>query len=102
MKNIGDLQRMAREMQANMEKAQNELGQLTVEGTAGGGAVSIVLTGTQDARTVRISRDAVDPADVETLQDLVLAALNDALAKSKELAGQKLGGVTGGLKLPGF
>ena len=102
MKNIGDLQRMAREMQANMEKAQTELGQLTVEGTAGGGAVSIVLTGTQDARTVRISKDAVDPTDVETLQDLVLAALNDALAKSKELAGQKLGGVTGGLKLPGF
>ena len=102
MKNIGDLQRMAREMQANMEKAQNELGQLTVEGTAGGGAVAIVMTGTQDAREVRISKDAVDPADVETLQDLVLAALNDALAKSKELAGEKLGGVTGGLKLPGF
>ena len=75
---------------------------VVVTGTAGGGAVSIVLTGTQDARTVRISKDAVDPADVETLQDLVLAALNDALAKSKELAGQKLGGVTGGLKLPGF
>jgi len=102
MKNIGDLQRMAREMQANMEKAQNELGQLTVEGTAGGGAVTVVMTGTQDVREVRISKDAVDPTDVETLQDLVLAALNDALAKSKELAGEKLGGLTGGLKLPGF
>ena len=102
MKNIGDLQRMAREMQANMEKAQNELGQLTVEGTAGGGAVAVVMTGTQEAREIRISKDAVDPTDVETLQDLVLAALNDALAKSKELAGEKLGGVTGGLKLPGF
>ncbi len=102
MKNIGDLQRMAREMQANMEKAQNELGQLTVEGTAGGGGVTIVMTGTQEAREVRISKDAVDPSDVETLQDLVLAATNDALAKSKELAAQKLGGVTGGLKLPGF
>ena len=102
MKNIGDLQRMAREMQANMEKAQTELGQLTVEGSAGGGAVTIVMTGTQEAREVRISKDAVDPADVETLQDLVLAATNDALAKSKALAGEKLGGVTGGLKLPGF
>ena len=102
MKNIGDLQRMAREMQANMEKAQNELGQLTVEGSSGGGAVTIVMTGTQEGREVRISKDAVDPADVETLQDLVLTAMNDALAKSKELAGQKLGGVTGGLKLPGF
>ena len=102
MKNIGDLQRMAREMQANMEKAQTELGALTVEGTAGGGAVTIVMTGTQEAREVRISQDAVDPSDVETLQDLVLVAVNDALARSKELAAQKLGGVTGGLKLPGF
>ncbi|HAF09163.1 MAG TPA: YbaB/EbfC family nucleoid-associated protein [Chloroflexi bacterium] len=102
MKNIGDLQRMAREMQANMEKAQTELGELTVQGTAGGGAVTVVMTGTQDVREIRISKDAVDPTDVETLQDLVLAAVNDALARSKELAAQKLGGVTGGLKLPGF
>ena len=102
MKNIGDLQRMAREMQANMEKAQTELAEQTVEGTAGGGAVTVVMTGTQDAREIRIAKDAVDPADVETLQDLVLAAVNDALARSKELAAQRLGGVTGGLKLPGF
>jgi DNA-binding YbaB/EbfC family protein len=102
MKNIGDLQRMAREMQANMEKAQTELGELTVTGTAGGGAVTVVMTGTQEIREIKISKDAVDPADVETLQDLVLAAMNDALARSKELAAQKLGGVTGGLKLPGF
>jgi DNA-binding YbaB/EbfC family protein len=102
MKNIGDLQRMAREMQANMEKAQNELGELTVTGTAGGGAVSVVMTGTQELREIKISKDAVDPTDVETLQDLVLAAVNDALTRSKDLAAQKLGGVTGGLKLPGF
>jgi DNA-binding YbaB/EbfC family protein len=102
MKNIGDLQRMAREMQANMEKAQNELGELTVQGTAGGGAVTVVMTGTQELKQITISKDAVDPTDVETLQDLVLAAVNDGLARSKELAAQKLGGVTGGLKLPGF
>jgi len=102
VKNIGDLQKMAREMQANMEKAQTELGELTVTGTAGGGAVTVVMTGTQDVREIKISKDAVDPTDVETLQDLVLAAVNDALARSKELAAQKLGGVTGGLKLPGF
>lgn len=102
MKNLGDLQRMAREMQANMEKAQSELGELTVTGTAGGGAVTVVMTGTQELREVRISKDAVDPTDVETLQDLVLAAVNDALTRSKDLAAQKLGGVTGGLKLPGF
>ena len=102
MKNIGDLQRMAREMQANMERAQQGLAEATIEGTAGGGAVTVVMTGTQDLRSVTIAKDAVDPEDVETLQDLVLAAFNDALTKSKELASQRLGGVTGGLKIPGL
>jgi len=102
MKNMGDLQKMAREMQANMAKAQEELAAATVEGTAGGGAVVVVLTGTQDIKSVKIQKDAVDPNDVETLQDLVLAAFGDALKKSRELAAQRLGGVTGGLKLPGM
>lgn len=102
MKNLGDLQRMAREMQANMEKAQAQLAEARVEGTAGGGAVTVVMTGTQECKEIRISPDAVDPTDVETLQDLVLAAVSDALAKSKALAAERLGGVTGGLQLPGF
>jgi DNA-binding YbaB/EbfC family protein len=102
MKNMGDLQKMAREMQANMAKAQEELAAATVEGTAGGGAVVVVLTGTQDIKSVKIQKDAVDPDDVETLQDLVLAAFSDALKKSRELAAQRLGGVTGGLKIPGM
>jgi DNA-binding YbaB/EbfC family protein len=102
MKNMGDLQKMAREMQANMAKAQEELAAATVEGTAGGGAVVVVLTGTQDIKSVKIQKDAVDPEDVETLQDLVLAAFSDALKKSRELAAQRLGGVTGGLKIPGM
>ncbi len=102
MKNIGDLQRMAREMQANMERAQEELAEATVEGKAGGGAVTVVMTGTQELRSVTIAKDAVDPDDVETLQDLMLTAFNDALRKSKELAAQRLGSVTGGLNLPGL
>jgi len=102
MKNMGDLQKMAREMQANMAKAQEELAAATVEGTAGGGAVVVVLSGTQDVRSIKIQKDAVDPEDVETLQDLVLAAFTDALKKSRDLAAQRLGGVTGGLKLPGM
>ena len=102
MKNMGDLQKMAREMQANMAKAQEELAAATVEGTAGGGAVVVVLTGTQDIKSVKIQKDAVDPDDVDTLQDLVLAAFTDALKKSRELAAQRLGGVTGGLKIPGM
>ena len=102
MKNMGDLQKMAREMQANMAKAQEELAAATVEGSAGGGAVVVVLTGTQDVRSIKIQKDAVDPEDIETLQDLVLAAFTDALKKSRELAAQRLGGVTGGLKIPGM
>lgn len=102
MKNMGDIAKMAQRMQADMAKAQAELAEATVEGTAGGGAVVVVLTGTQDIKDVRIKKDAVDPDDVETLQDLVRAAFSDALAKSRELAAQRLGSVTGGLKIPGM
>jgi len=102
MKNMGDLAKMAREMQANMAKAQAELAEATVEGTAGGGAVVVVLTGTQDIKSIKIKKDAVDPDDVETLEDLVRAAFADALAKSRALAADRLGGVTGGLKIPGM
>lgn len=102
MRDLGALQRMAREMQAKMEKAQAELAEATVEGSAGGGAVVVILTGTQDVRDVRIHKDAVDPEDVETLQDLVRAALADALARSKQLAADRMSPVTGGLKIPGL
>lgn len=102
MRDLGALQRMAREMQAKMEKAQAELAEATVEGSAGGGAVVVILTGTQDVRDVRIQKDAVDPEDVETLQDLVRAALADALARSKQLAADRMSPVTGGLKIPGL
>jgi DNA-binding YbaB/EbfC family protein len=102
MKNFGDLQKMAQRMQADMAKAQEELAAMTVEGTAGGGAVVVVMSGTQECKQVRIKKDAVDPEDVETLEDLVRAATTDALAKSKQLAADRLGGLTGGLKLPGM
>jgi hypothetical protein len=73
-----------------------------VEGTAGGGAVVVVMSGTQECKEIRIKKDAVDPEDVETLEDLVKAAVADALAKSKQLAADKLGGITGGMRLPGM
>jgi nucleoid-associated protein EbfC len=102
MKNMGDLAKMAQRMQADMAKAQAELGEAAVEGSAGGGAVKVTLTGTQEIKAIVIAKDAVDPDDVETLQDLVLAAFKDAHAKSRELAAQRLGSVTGGLKIPGM
>ncbi len=100
MKDLKDLQRIAREMQADMERAQAQLAETTVEGKAGGGAVVVVMTGTQEVRSVRISPEAVDPSDVETLQDLVLAAVKDAVERSKQVAADKLGAMAGGLKLP--
>jgi nucleoid-associated protein EbfC len=102
MKNFGDIQKLAQKMQTDMAKAQEDLAAMRVEGSAGGGAVVVVMTGTQECKEVRIKKDAVDPEDVETLEDLVRAATTDALTKSKKLAADKLGGLTGGLQLPGM
>ncbi len=102
MRNLGDLQRVAREMQARMRQVQEELAQVTIEGTAGGGAVTVVMTGAQEVKSVRIDPGVVSTDDVEMLQDLVLAAIADATRKSKELAAQRLGGLTGGLNIPGL
>lgn len=105
MRNFGDLQRIAREMQAKMQQAQQaqqELAETTVQGSAGGGAVTVVMTGAQEVRGVRIDPGVVATADVEMLQDLVLAAVADATRKSKELAAERLGGITGGLNIPGL
>lgn len=85
------------QMQANMMRAQEELGELTVEGTAGGGAVVVVMNGHQEVQSLTIDPEFVDPEDVETLQDAVVAALHDAQRKAQELTQQKLGAVTGGL-----
>jgi nucleoid-associated protein EbfC len=93
------------EMQANMMKAQEELGQETVEGTAGGGAVVVVMNGHQEVQSLTIDPEFVDPEDVETLQDAVVAALHDAQGKAQQLTQSKLGAATGGmggLGLPGL
>ena len=100
--NMANLQRMAQQMQQEMARVQDELGSATVDGSAGGGVVNATVTGKQELISVTIDPSAVDPADVEMLQDLVVAAVNDALRASRELAEQKLGAVTGGLKIPGF
>lgn len=99
---MANLQRMAQQMQQDMLRIQEELAAATVSGSAGGGVVSATVTGKQELVSVEIDPSAVDPADVEMLQDLVVAAVNDALRASRELAEQKMAAVTGGLKLPGF
>jgi len=98
--NQRDLMRQVEQMQQRMAQAQEEIAAATVEGSAGGGVVTVTMTGDQEMRAVTIKPEAVDPEDVETLQDLVLAAVNDALQRSKELQAERLGEVTGGLGLP--
>jgi DNA-binding YbaB/EbfC family protein len=92
----------AQKLQAQLAKAQEELSELTVEGSSGGGAVKVTMNGQQKIQSVTISPEVVNPEDVEMLQDLVLTAFSEALAKSQETAAKQLGGLTGGLKIPGL
>ena len=93
---------LLRQMQARLAKIQEELATETVSGTAGGGAVTVVANGQQQIQSIQISPEVVDPDDIEMLQDLVVAAANEALGKSRELAAQRLGALTGGMKIPGM
>ena len=94
--------RMLQQLQAKLAKIQEELGNETVEASVGGGAVTVVMNGHQELKSVKISKDAVDPEDVETLEDLIVAAVGEATTKSRELATQRLGVLTGGMKIPGL
>jgi hypothetical protein len=94
---MANLQRMALQMQQQMARIQEELAAATVEGSAGGGVVRAVVTGKQELVSIHIEPDAVDPADVDMLQDLVVAAVNEALDASRRLAEQRMNAVTGGL-----
>jgi DNA-binding YbaB/EbfC family protein len=94
--------RQAQELQSKLLKAQDELENATVEGSSGGGAVTVVVTGQQTIRSIKISPEVVDPEDVELLEDMILAALNEAMEKAKDLAAKRLGALTGGLKIPGL
>lgn len=99
---MGNLARMAQEVQAQMARAQDELREATLETTSGGGAVRVVITGAQELRSIRIDPAAVDPDDLEMLQDLIVAAVNDALARSKQLAEEKMTAIAGAMGLPGM
>jgi DNA-binding YbaB/EbfC family protein len=99
---MGNLQRMAMQMQQEMARVQQELETATVEGSAGGGVVKATVTGKQELVGLVIDPSAVDPEDVEMLQDLVMAAVNDALRAAADLAASKMAAVTGGLKIPGL
>ena len=96
----GKQQPQSQQPLAMLQKVQEELDALTVEGSAGGGVVKVVITGKQTVESVEIAPEAVE--DLEMLQDLITAAVNDGLSKSQELASEKIGALTGGLNIPGL
>lgn len=100
--NQKDLMKQAQQLQAKLMKAQEELEQSVVEGTAGGGVVTVTMSGQFRVQNVVIDPDAVSPDDVEMLQDLVTAAVNEAIEKVQSLQSQSMGALTGGLKIPGL
>jgi len=94
--------RQAQQLQAKLAKAQEELGNITVEAASGGGAVKVVMDGHQKVHSVEISPEVLESGDVELLQDLVMAAINEAITKSQELVSKHLSSLTGGLNIPGL
>ena len=100
--NIAQIAKMAQQMQAQVARVQAELKDLSLEATSGGGAVRVVISGAQEVRLIAIDPAAVDPAEVEMLQDLVMTAVNDAIARSKELERERMASVAGGIGLPGL
>jgi nucleoid-associated protein EbfC len=102
MKGMGNIMKQAQKMQAKMLKIQEGLAEKTVEASVGGGMVKVVASGKQEIMVIEIEKEVVDPDDVDMLQDLILAAVNDALAKSQEMAQEEMGKVTGGMNIPGM
>jgi DNA-binding YbaB/EbfC family protein len=99
---FGNLAKMAQQMQAEMARVQAELERTTLDGSAGGGAVRVTVTGKLEVVSVTLDAAVVDPQDVEMLQDLIVAAVNDALRNARELTERKMAAVTGGMRLPGL
>ena len=90
------------QMQQRLLKAQEELAKETVEVTAGGGVITVVITGNQIVKSIKINPEAVDPNDVSLLEDLIVAAVNEAVNKSQDLAAKRMGALTGNMRLPGM
>jgi DNA-binding YbaB/EbfC family protein len=102
MKGMGNMMKQAQKLQSQMMKLQEELADKTVESSSGGGMVTVVANGRQQIVSIQIENEVVDPDDVDMLQDLVLAAVNDALAKAQEMVSSEMGKLTGGLNIPGL
>lgn len=99
---IGNMMKQVQAMQAKMEKIQAELEEERVEGSSGGGMVKVVANGKQDIVSIEIDKEVVDPEEVDMLQDLIVAAINQAREKAQELQSERMASLTGGLSLPGL
>ena len=102
MKGMGNMMKQAQKLQSKMLKLQEELAEKTVETSAGGGMIKVVANGKQQIVSIAIDKEVVDPEDVDMLQDLVLAAVNDALTKAQEMVSGEMGKLTGGFNIPGL
>ena len=102
MKGLGKMMKQAQQLQAKMAKLQEELAEKTVETSSGGGMVKVVANGRQQLVSIQIEQEVVDPDDVEMLQDLILAAANDALAKAQDMVSGEMSKLTGGMNIPGL
>ncbi len=102
MKGMGKMMKQAQQLQSRMMKLQEELAEKTVETTSGGGMVKVVANGKQQVVSIQIEKEVVDPDDLEMLQDLILAAINDALTKSQEMVSGEMSKLTGGMNIPGL
>ncbi|MBU3949185.1 MAG: YbaB/EbfC family nucleoid-associated protein [Proteobacteria bacterium] len=102
MKGLGNMMKQAQKLQASMAKLQEELALKSVEATSGGGMIKVTANGKQQVISISIEKEVVDPDDIEMLQDLILAAVNDALTKSQEMVSQEMSKLTGGMNIPGL
>lgn len=100
--NLQGLMKQAQKMQAEFQRVQQEAEEITADGSSGGGMVKVVANGKQRVTSISIERDVVNPEDIEMLQDLILAATNEALSKVHEQVQEKMAKVTGGLNIPGL
>jgi DNA-binding YbaB/EbfC family protein len=100
--NQAQMMQQIRKMQQSMERAQEELANTTVVGSAGGELVKVEMQGDFRVTKITVGKDAIDPDDAETLEDLLVVAFNDAIAKVQEVSGQKMGAITGGMRIPGL
>ncbi len=102
VQNFGKLMKQAQQMQAKMMKLQEELANKTVEAASGGGMVTAVMNGKYELVSLKIERDVVDPEDIEMLQDLIAAAVNEGIRKVQEMTQEEMAKVTGGINIPGL